>query len=133
MRNWEVTWWIFISEVKESEWLRPTKEENRYTLFKKFRKLGQFNMRKTRWICREFSDRLLKLFMQFPNEHKVIRKYLNMFNSAYYRLVKESKKEWPYQRGIKIRRRAKKLKNEEKLIFELMVKPSIPPLTLNKN
>ena len=69
---------FFNSEAKECEWLLPAEEENRCKLFKEIQKLEHFNRRKNQRICQEYSNRLLKLFVKFPNEHKVIKKSLNI-------------------------------------------------------
>ena len=122
-----------IGEESEGISVQSTEEENRYKLFKEIRMLDHFNRKKRQWICQEFSDRLFKLFEEFPNDHAVIKKALKISNSTYHRLMKEGTRKGSDQRSIKRAERSpKKLNQIEKSLVELMIKPPTTPLTLNE-
>ena len=81
---------MLICEEKESAWLLSTADENRYKLFEEIRMVERINRKKRQWIFQEYSDKLIKLFKQYPNEHTIVKKALKISNSTYHRLMKEA-------------------------------------------
>ena len=103
-------------------------EANRYRLFKYIRMRECLNRPKCQWIFHELDCRLLKIFNQYPWEHSIIRKAVNIS-----RLKKQHKGDGWGKLSAKIaERNRKKLEMTERISVKQMIKSFTKFLTLKK-